>query len=240
MKKLLAMSLCAVALAICVYGHCAAQSKTTDFSGAWELDKSKTADLPSTLESYTMTVTQDAQQITVENNLQGEIGPRGGMGQRGAGRRGGGGGGFPGGGGGFPGGGGGGFPGGGPGGGGPPGGGMGGGMPKEMVMGMALRMAPPKVTYSLDGKETTVEMEGREDGRTPPGGSLAVKANWKNNGKVLELQSTRKINTPDGDERSMTGKDRWELSNDGQTLTVKRSVETPMGSNEVKLVFNKQ
>ena len=67
-----------------------------------------------------------------------------------------------------------------------------------------------------------------------------MKANWKNNGKVLELQSTRKINTPDGDERSMTGKDRWELSNDGQTLTVKRSVETPMGSNEVKLVFNKQ
>ncbi len=243
MKKQLAMSLFTIALTLGLCGHCAAQSKATDFSGAWALDKSKTSDLPPTLESYTMTVTQDAQQLTVETDLQGEIGMRGGPGPRGAGRRGGGGG-FPGGGGqgggGFPGGGpgGGGFPGGGPG-----GGGMEGGIPKDIVMAMALRMAPPKATYTLDGKETVLKMEASEGGDGQPGqpgGSLAVKANWKNGGKILELQSTRQIKTPDGDERSMTGKDRWELSNDGKTLTVKRAVETPMGSNEVKLVFIKQ
>jgi hypothetical protein len=114
-------------------------------------------------------------------------------------------------------------------------------MPKEAVMGMALRMATPKATYTLDGQETVVRMETREgsDGRQPqPGGSLALKASWKKSGKALELQSTRKFDTPEG-ERKTTSKDYWELSGDGQTLTVKRAIDTPMGEEEVKLVFTK-
>jgi hypothetical protein len=260
MRKALTISLVAFAWTLCVYGVGAAQTKTTDFSGVWSLDKKKTSDLPATLESYTLTVTQDAQELTVEPALQGEVGMRGMRGGQG-GRNGGGvsggpgagrGGGFPGGGpggaggGGFPGGGpgGGGFPGGGPGG--PPGGpdGPGGGfnLPKDMVMGMALRMSPPKSTYTLDGKETTVELDAREGavGQPPqPGGKLAFKAAWKKGGKALELQSTRKYDTPEG-ERVMVSKDQWELSDGGQTLTVKRSIDLPMGTQEVKLVFTKQ
>jgi len=249
MKKLLATGLFAVALATCLYSVRAAQSKTTDFSGVWILDKSKTSDLPPTLESYTLTVAQDAQQLTVETDLKGEIGTRSGAGGQGRGPRGGGG--FPGGGGGFPGGGrggGGGFPGGGgPGGGGgfPGGGGPGGGgfsLPKDVIMGMALRMTAPKATYALDGKETTHQMEARESASSQPpqpGGSIALKASWKKSGKILELQSTRKFETPEG-ARSMTNKDRWELSEDGQTLTVKRTLDMPMGMEEVKLVFTRQ
>jgi hypothetical protein len=224
MKKLLTSSLFTVALTLGLYVLCPAQSKTSDFSGAWALDKSKTSDLPPTLESYTMTVAQDEQHLTVETDVQGEIGMRGGSGSRGAGRRGDGGG----------------FPGGGRSGGIRfPGGGMGGGMPKDRVMAMALRMAPPKATYRLDGSETTIRMEARED-VGQPGGDIVAKASWKSGGKILELQSTRQLKTPDGAERTITSRDRWELSNEGQTLIIKRAVETPMGTNEVKLVFIKQ
>ena len=225
MKKLLTTSLLTVALTLGLYGVRAAQSKTTDFSGAWTLDKSRTSDLPPTLESYTLTVTQDAQQLTVETDLQGEIVVRGGPGGPGGGRGGGGGrsgGGFPGGIG---------FPG---------GGGMGGGIPKDRVMAMALQTAPPKVAYTLDGKGTVLRMEECEGGSGQPGGTLTVKARWKNGGRILELQSTRQLKTPDGNERSMTSKDRWELSEDGMTLTVKRAIDMPMGAKEAKLVFTKQ
>ena len=246
MKKQLASSLFTVALTLGVYVHCAAQSKTTDFSGAWALDKSKTPDLPPALESYTMNVTQDERQLTVETEVQGEIGRRDGTGSQGPGRGRRGGGGFPGGGRsggiGFPGGrsGGIGYPGGGGTGGGgyPGGGGRGGGTPKDGAMTMALRMAPPKATYALDGSETTIQMEAREDGGQP-GGAIVAKANWKNGGKILELESTRQLKTY-GEERTITSKDRWELSNEGKTLIIKRAIEMPRGTNEVKLVFIKQ
>jgi hypothetical protein len=235
MRKILATSLLTVALMIGIYGVCAAQSKTTDFSGKWALDKSRTSDLPSSLESYAMNVTQDAEQLTIETDLQGDLGMRGrsgGVSGRGGRRRGEGG---------LPGGGGqgGGFP-GGRGSGGPGGGGF--SLPKDAVMGMALRTAPPKAVYSLDGKETLQQVEARESGagRPPqPGGSIAFKANWKKGGRTLELQSNRKFETPEG-ERSMTSKDRWELSEDGNTLTVQRTIDMPMGVEEVKLVFTKQ
>lgn len=229
-----------------LHGGGQAQDKPKDLSGTWVLDKTKTSDLPPTLESYTLSVEQTQEQLIVATQLRGEIPRRvmgrgpGGQGGPGGGR---GGGGFPGGGAGGPGGGG--IPGGsagGPGGGGFPGGGGGFSIPKDAVMGMALQMGVQQATYQLDGKETVVELEPRQGGEgqpQQPGGSLVLKASWKKNGKVLELQSTRKINLPDG-ERSITSKDRWELSEDGQTLTVKRSVEMPMGTQEARLVFSKQ
>lgn len=103
-------------------------------------------------------------------------------------------------------------------------------------------MSLPKATYTLDGKETTHEIEARggaEGQPSPAGARLALKANWKKGGKILELQSTRKFKTPEGD-LSMTNKDRWELSEDGQTLIVKRSLDMPMGVEEIKLVLTRQ
>jgi hypothetical protein len=43
MRKLLATSLFSAALIIGIYSVCAAQAKTTDFSGKWALDKSRTS-----------------------------------------------------------------------------------------------------------------------------------------------------------------------------------------------------
>lgn len=252
MKKAFLASLFAAAFALGLGAIGIAQTRNSDFSGTWVLDKAKTTDLPSTLESYTMKVAQDAQQLTVETSLQGEL-PRRGMGGQGrgggfpgggagggGGRRGGGGGGFGGGGGG------GGFGGGGAGGeggGGAGGGGFGSGgfsMPKDVVMAMALRTAMPQVTYKLDGKEEVIPIAQPQGEGQPaqPAGSIALKASWKKNGKALELLATRKFKTPQG-ERSLASKDHWELSDDGKTLVVKRSANLASGE-EAKLVFSKQ
>jgi hypothetical protein len=196
----------------------------TDFSGTWVLDKEKTRNLPSQLEGYTMVVTQSEQQLTVETKVEGDLRPpareSGESSPRGGGFPGGaGGGGFPGGpsGGGFP---------GGPGGGGFPGGGPPSGL-------MALGMVIPSATYSLDGKETTAELEG------PMPGTATLKAKWAKDQKVLELTAVRHLDFQ-GNSVTFTSKERWKLSEDGQEFKLERTVETPRGTDSVKLVFRKE
>lgn len=171
----------------------------TDLSGTWVLDKDKTRNLPPQLEEYTIVVTQSEQQLTVETKVEGDFRPP----EREPGQ------GFPGGGG-FPGGpGGGGFP-GGPGGGRSPGGGPPSGL-------MALRMVIPNATYSLDGKETTAQVEG------PMPGTATLKAKWAKDGKALELFSVRDADLG-GRSVTFTSKERWTLSEGGEVLKIQRSV----------------
>ena len=223
-------------------GFCAIsiEAAQDDFSGVWVLDKEKTHDLPPKLKSYTMVVLQNEQQLGVETKLEGDLRPP--QGQPGEGFPGGGspggpgGGGSPGGpgGGGFPGGpGGGGSP-GGPGGGGFPGGPGGGGFPGggPRSGAMALRMVIPKATYSLDGKETTVEIKGSMPG------TLKLKAKWAKDRKALELSSVREADFG-GHSVTFTSKERWTLSDGGEVLKVQRSVESPRGTDTVKLTFRK-
>src|SRR6185369_4326871 len=69
---------CALTLAL-VAGVFAASSTPANFSGTWVLNKDKSDGLPRQLqnvESYTMVVTQDDKQLTVENKIAG--GARGG------------------------------------------------------------------------------------------------------------------------------------------------------------------
>jgi hypothetical protein len=203
-------------------GVCAASGTSANFSGTWVLDKNKSDGLPpqwQNVESYTMVVTQDDKQLTVENKIAGGAragGEQGSSGEQGTGRRQGGvqgsgqGGGMAGGRreGGF----------GGQGGG---RGGRGGGM----GMGTA--------SYKLDGSETKIESAG---GR---GGGATLKAQWKDSGKVLELTNTRSFNMQ-GNEMTRTTTDRWELADGGKTLMVKRTADGRQGSQESTLVFNKQ
>lgn len=208
---------CALTLVL-VVGVCAASSTSANFSGTWVLDKDKSDGLPRQLqnvESYTMVVTQDDKQLTVENKIAG--GARGGD-QRGAGGEnnpprnpgaqdgsatgGRGRGGL---------------------------GGQGGGRGGRGGMGMGMGTA----TYKLDGSESKVESAG---GR---GGAATFKAQWKDGGKVLELTNSRSF-TMQGNDMTRTVKDRWELSDGGKTLKVKRSVDGMQGSQESTLVFNRQ
>jgi hypothetical protein len=175
----------------------AAPAAQTNFAGTWALDKSKGADLPpqwSNLESLTLTVTQDAQQLTVESKAAmvaqdanaANANAAGGAGGQGGGR----------------------------------GRGMGGGF-------------PPSSTYKLDGTETTAEATG---GR---GGTTTMKAEWKDGGKTLALKRVSKFNFNGNDVTTTTTED-WSLSADGKTLTIKRTSESPRGTQTSTLVFNKK
>ncbi len=63
---------CSLACAL-LFAVAASAAAPTNFAGTWVLDKSKSKDLPQqwadNLESYTLTVTQDEKQLTVENKL---------------------------------------------------------------------------------------------------------------------------------------------------------------------------
>src|SRR2546423_10510622 len=64
---------CALVLALMV-GAAIASSTPSNFAGTWVLDKSKSEGLPRQLqnvESYTMVVTQNDKQLTVENKIVG-------------------------------------------------------------------------------------------------------------------------------------------------------------------------
>ena len=94
-------------------------------------------------------------------------------------------------------------------------------------------MGMPTATYKLDGTENKIESTG---GR---GGAATLKAQWKENGKALELSTTRTFNVQ-GNEMTRTTKDRWELADGGKTLKVKRTSEGQQGTQESTLVFTKQ
>jgi hypothetical protein len=96
-----------------------------------------------------------------------------------------------------------------------PGGGRGGGM------------CGPR-SFNLDGKEVSTEVQG---------GSNTTKATWS--GGTLELSSVR-TGSRDGTEFKFTTNEKLSLSGDGKVLTVNRHNESPRGTTDSTLVFNKQ
>lgn len=107
------------------------------------------------------------------------------------------------------------------------GGGQGGGMGRGGFGG-----GDGATTYTLDGKETATEIEGRM-------GKIPVKLKAELDGGKLKLTRSSTINTPNGEFTSVT-KETWTLSDDGKTLTVKRDTETPRGTNSSEMVFTKK
>ena len=87
-------------------------------------------------------------------------------------------------------------------------------------------------TYTLDGKETSTEVEGRM-------GKVPVKLKAELDGGKLKLSRSSTFNTQMG-EITTTTKETWSLSEDGKTLTVKRDMESPRGTNSSEMVFTKK
>jgi hypothetical protein len=165
----------------------ASAAAPANFAGTWTLDKAKSEGLPpnaAAIESLTLTVTQDAQQITSDAKMTmgGQADAAGGPGQ---GR------------------------------------------------GRGMGLFPPNASYKLDGTETTADNPGGM------GGTTTYKAAWKDGGKTLELKRVRKGNFQ-GNEVTITTTEDWTLSADGKTLTIKRTTESPRGTQNSTLVFNKQ
>lgn len=163
----------------------AAPAAPANFAGTWALNKSK-GELPqqwANLESLTLTITQDAQQLTVASDMK--MGADANAGGGGGGR------------------------------------------------GRGMGAFPPTATYKLDGTETTADATG---GR---GGTSTLKAAWKDDGKTLELKRVTKFNFQ-GNDVTVTTVEDWSLSADGKTLTIKRTSESPRGTQNSTLVFDKK
>ena len=106
-----------------------------------------------------------------------------------------------------------------PAGGGGGGGGMGGG---------GGRPPAGPTAYNLDGSESTMEM-GQ--------GKAALKATWS--GGTLELVRKSTFSGPNGEVTS-TNSQKLSLSGDGKVLTAVVHSESPRGTTDSTLVFNKQ
>ena len=86
--------------------------------------------------------------------------------------------------------------------------------------------------YKLDGTESTVELGDQNST------DASSKAEW---GKDGELKVTLVGNHDAGGGGSKIQlKDKWKLSQDGQSLSVERAVHSPEGSGTAHLVFRKQ
>ena len=112
--------------------------------------------------------------------------------------------------------------------GGPGGGGPGGGGGQGRGMG---GFGGPR-TFALDGSETTGEMGGGRPAK------FVRKAIVSADGKTLDLSSKVTFQGPDGEIVSTTT-EKLVLSAEGKMLTVTRHSESPRGTQDSTLVFNK-
>ncbi len=98
--------------------------------------------------------------------------------------------------------------------------------------GGGMGMGDQTIAYSLDGKETSAEVQGGM------GGTSTIKMTAKMDGGKLNLTNTRTFNTQMG-EMKMTTKETWELQTDG-SLKVNRDTESPRGTESNVFVFTKK
>jgi hypothetical protein len=107
----------------------------------------------------------------------------------------------------------------------------GGGRPGGMGGGMMGGGDMP-TTYTLDGKETKTEVQG-------PMGAMPVTLKAKFEAGKLNLSRSSTFSGPMG-EMTTTTKEMWELSADGNTLTVNIERNSPRGSETTTKVFVKK
>jgi len=106
------------------------------------------------------------------------------------------------------------------------------GGPGGRGMGRGFGGGDGTINYSLDGKETVVEIDG-------PNGKMPVKYKGSIEGGKANLSTSRSFTGPMGEITSIT-KDTWSLSADGKTLTVAREQTSPRGTNASTMVFVKK
>lgn len=186
------------------------QNAAVNFAGSWELDVAKSK-LPerARVESMTLNVAQSDRELKVETAAKRAVRPEGTMPNDGSG--------------------------------GMPadgnrgirngGAGTGGGMGRGGMMGGGNGT----LTYSLDGRETTVETE--TPGGMPPA-SIKLLAKTEKDGK-LKLVSTRSFDSPMGSV-SIKTTEIWELSGDGKNLKITRDTETPRGAQTAEMYFTRK
>jgi hypothetical protein len=206
MKKLVFLSLCVFFLSLSAF----AQAKT-NFSGTWELDKANSKldeRQAKSIESQTLTITQTDKEFTVDVKTKRMPPPEMNGGDKpkpptdGAAM--------------------------------PP---TGGGRGEGMGRGPGGRGGMPGggmdaiTTYSLDGKETSMQQES-------PMGQVPVTLKAKFDKESLKVSRSSTFNGPMG-EMTISNKETYTLSADGNTLTVKRESESLRGSFSSESTYKK-
>jgi hypothetical protein len=199
-------------------------SESTDFSGNWVLNFEQTKNPPAGLQDYKMVVSQDERQLKVTTTLDGNLqdtpgtpNPGAGGSSRGGypGRRGGMG--IPGGGMGMP-----------------RGGGGGGGSHNEgPTRGdvAAYQLYPKSAVYNLDGSESSTQL-GDSDQTNATSKAVQEK-------NELKLSLVGKEDSAEGGGKIRI-KEQWQLSEDGKTLKVDRTLKSPDGSGTFHLFFSRK
>ena len=113
----------------------------------------------------------------------------------------------------------------------PPAGAPGGGGPGGRPAG-GSGMGESSLTYALDGKEMTTQLES-------PMGAVPVKTTGKSDGGKLWLSNSSTRSTPNGDV-TVTTKESWSLSADGNTLTVDKESVSPRGTTSTQWVYTRK
>jgi hypothetical protein len=103
---------------------------------------------------------------------------------------------------------------------------------KQEVVG--AQMQQPAATYKLDGSETTGDVNvGQMQGKA------TRKAKWMDGGKMLELNTVIKLDFQ-GQEVTVNVVQHLELAESGKVLKVHSTTESPRGTQESKLTYNKK
>jgi len=89
-----------------------------------------------------------------------------------------------------------------------------------------------EIVFNLDGSKSKVQLTGRMPGEA------TVYLEKKDDGKVI-LHTERELNFQ-GTPVTIKVTEVWEMTDGGKSLTSKRTIESPRGTQEVTLVFNKK
>jgi hypothetical protein len=95
-----------------------------------------------------------------------------------------------------------------------------------------LGVTVPDGSYPLNGQETKFDLPSSAPG------TATAKVKWVKGGKDIELAINRHLDMQ-GDTLNIKSKETWTLSDDGQMLTVDRSISGDHGSHSIKLAFRK-
>lgn len=95
---------------------------------------------------------------------------------------------------------------------------------------LALYFTPNEVTYNLNGEEVKVELKQGEKVI----GIARIKAKLEKNGKTLQFTTIRRMKTANG-EMEIFVREWWKISDDGKSLQLQRTIETPTARDEITM-----
>lgn len=114
--------------------------------------------------------------------------------------------------------------------------------PMGMISKMTVTQTEDQITVVAEGPQGGSRERVYKPGAGPqeestPRGDITVEARWEGQTLVLTTHSVRE--TQRG-EVKIEQTQRWEMSEDGQTLTQNQEIQTPFGTREMKMVFNRE